>query len=457
MSTPILPAEHFLSQGRLDVLVSHGGAVDTTTLAAHDFDVDNRTGFMPPHAPPVRLPQQWDVWERVLEKAQVDRIQLGSTPDLRDEEKVVSETWRESVRTLAVLSVDDLTKSEIVLRRAHHVLAWIMHFYIHSLPPDAPIVIPRSLTIPLLQVSHHLQLPPVLTYSDDVLYNWELPSSQSFPTIENLKCQTTFTGTRDEEEFYLTSSRMELRGVEALELMRETMDEAFVGDEIAVRRITEYLHRMATVIDELKELLMRVRDGCDPNVFYDQVRPWFKGVDSSPDGKKWEFEGLDDEELVSQGILYPTELSGPSAGQSALVHALDIFLGVSQYSHASSITGSEEKKKSFLERMQVYMPRHHRNFLNHLSNNPRPLREMVKMHGDAKLLEGYNAAVGALKAFRDSHIIIVTTYIIIPAKKGKTEVGRADAAEAPLKGTGGTDLAKFLKDVRNSTRDALLP
>lgn len=281
-------------------------------------------------------------------------------------------------------------------------------------------------------------MPPVLTYSDDVLYNWERQDD------DQLRSQTTFTGTIDEQEFYLTSARIELRGVDALEIMRSTMDEAFVGDNIAVRRITRYLHEMATVIDELKVLLMKVRQGCDPLVFYDEIRPWFRGRED----REWVFEGLEE-----SGCPYPSELSGPSAGQSSLVHSLDIFLGVSQYSHSNTITGGEGRTKSFLERMQVYMPRHHRNFINHLAANPRPLRQLVMDREDAALQAAYNAAVGSLKSFRDSHIIIVTSYIIGPAARRKTE---QELAEAPLKGTGGTELSKFLKDVRNSTQGAIL-
>ena len=92
------------------------------------------------------------------------------------------------------------------------------------------------------------------TYADNVLYNWALktPSPSGLPTLQNLRSQTLFTGTSDEEEFYLTSARIELRGVEALELMRATMDEAFVGDSIAFRRITTYLQTMSGVITEIE-------------------------------------------------------------------------------------------------------------------------------------------------------------------------------------------------------------
>ena len=352
---------------------------------------------------------------------------------------------------LPALPIADLN-SAVTLRRAHLVLSYILHFYVQTLPPDSPVYIPRPLSIPLLQVSAQLDLPPVLTFSDTVLYNWALnvPSEAAIPALDNLRSQTLFSQLVDEEEFYLCSARIELRGVEALELMRVTMDETFVGDAIAVRRITNYLQRMAGVIKDLKTLLLDVRKNCDPETYYTKVRPWFRGEDSDIQKRKWVFEGLEEHPELQT----PTELSGPSAGQSSLVHVLDIFLGVDNRSSSSP------DKPSFLTRMQSYMPRHHRLFLNHLSCSPRPLREFVLSANHPHLLEAYNAAVLALKEFRDAHMIIATLYIVGPARRAAKAV-QEDAKSGlpeckPLIGTGGTALVKFLKDVRDRTTEALL-
>jgi indoleamine 2,3-dioxygenase len=417
------------------------------------------------------------------------------------------------------LPTAELYEAELLLRRSHHVLAWIMHFYIHSLTPEAEIRIPAPITVPLLQICVQLQLPPVITYSDDVLYNRALkvPSTEPAPALDNLRCLTLFTGTRDEEEFYLASARIELRGVDALEIMRATMDELFVGDTLAARRITRYLRSLVRVLDDLTRLLLAVRDGCDPDVFYHVVRPWFNGADSG--SKKWTFEGLDDD--AGTGLRVPTELSGPSAAQSSLIHAFDTFLGVDHTSpnpahppttfpssspvtptpvleaRAPTVTSTAHvpPKAPFLTRMRAYMPRHHRNFLRHLGAAPRPLRLAVARMGDAALTEAYNAAVDALRRFRDAHLSIVALYIVGPSHRGahtsatapppraqattaaadkvaaaevrvgqqsiatETGTGEVTAVAAPhlLRGTGGTHLIKFLKGVRDRTSEATLP
>ncbi|KAI0312726.1 Indoleamine 2,3-dioxygenase-domain-containing protein [Amylostereum chailletii] len=234
-----LPTAHLLSLPRPDVFAGpQPGAIDTTTLAAHDFDVDTRTGFMPPDPPIARLPEQWEQWENLLDDAQKSRLQLGH---------------------------------------------------------------------------------------------------------------------------------------------------------------------------------------------------------SAPTARKWVFEGVERQ---------PAELSGPSAAQSSLVHALDIFLGVDRYSHEQ--TARENAGPSFLDRMQTYMPRHHRGFLRHLAAAPRPLRALVEESDDADLRGAYNESVAALKRFRDAHIRVVSMYIITPARREQ------EARDAPLKGTGGTDLVKFLKGVRDRTAGAIV-
>lgn len=362
----------------------------------------------------------------------------------------------------------------------------MLHFYVHSLPPSEPIRIPPPITLPLLRVSAQLQLPPVLTYSDDVLYNWNLnqTNNEDLPTESTIRCQTTFTSTNDEAEFYLVSARIELAGVDALELMRSTMDEAFVGDDIAIRRITDYLRQLADIIHRLRNMLLGVKNGCDPEVFYHDVRPWFRGEDSQS-GRNWVFEGLEQDPTLA----VPTELSGPSAGQSSLIHALDIFLGVDRYSHGKEITGhyptvsdaeSRERASAFLKRMQLYMPRYHRAFLNHLAHNPRPLRDLVHRSASSNpataqgnaILGAYNAAVMALKEFRDAHMIIVALYIVIPARHPRKQrtgqtgpqvesdyIGptrETGQEKGLLKGTGGTELVRFLKSVRDQTKSALM-
>ena len=71
-------------------------------------------------------------------------------------------------------------------------------------------------------------MSPVLTYSDTVLYNWCFKTNSELrDVVPELNSIRSRTGLVHEEEFYLYSARIELRGGEILEMMRMTMDETF--------------------------------------------------------------------------------------------------------------------------------------------------------------------------------------------------------------------------------------
>lgn len=97
-----LPSQHFLNLPRPDIVIGGGDLVDTTTLAAHDFDVDTRTGFMPPDPPLSRLPAEWEPWEATLDRAMSSKLKLASTPNLSREEADKSAAWRSQVAEASI-------------------------------------------------------------------------------------------------------------------------------------------------------------------------------------------------------------------------------------------------------------------------------------------------------------------------------------------------------------------
>ena len=95
-----IPPDHFLSLPRPGV--SHLGVVpDTSTLAAHDFDVDVRTGFMPPQPPPAHLPEQYSPWEEILEEAVSKRLKLPEVSNEKDIEEAAA--WRRRVEDVGLV------------------------------------------------------------------------------------------------------------------------------------------------------------------------------------------------------------------------------------------------------------------------------------------------------------------------------------------------------------------
>ncbi len=180
---------------------------------------------------------------------------------------------------MPVLDCTGLEKDIRKVRRAHHVLAYLVQFYIHSLPPrpahlkkDDPIVIPAPIAIPLISVSRTLGIAPIVTYADTVLWNWalkdpSLPLSRSNITIPDL-----FTGSKQEEHFFLTSARIEVRGWEALDAMDLCVQET-KKEHPDVQSVTKDLMRLSVALDDITAILLAVRDGLDANFFYNTFRP----------------------------------------------------------------------------------------------------------------------------------------------------------------------------------------
>jgi indoleamine 2,3-dioxygenase len=302
--------------------------------------------------------------------------------------------------------------------------------------------------------------------------------------------------------------------------MRRSLDELFLADQTALRRLTLYLKKLAVQIDRIGDITLSIMKEVDPEEFYHLIRPWFKGGDSEgPESLGWLFVGADDQahaaENANRGTRKGRMFSGPSAGQSSLIHAIDIFLTVDHsptdeetlvaaqqaspalhLNHnpiavestdkssappsavASSPTRSPSNNEaSFVQRMLQYMPLPHRTFLLHLSTHPTPLRPLVIAHAQThpQLAAAYDSALEALKRFREKHMRVVSLFIVQQARRRPSPRIRRllgeevddDAAEdailkeageqkGELRGTGGTPLFKFLKRCRDNTTKAMI-
>lgn len=340
-----------------------------------------------------------------------------------------------------------------------------MHFYVHSIPPDAidgPILVPRSLVAPLMTVSHVLRLAPVLTFADTVLWNWELVNPKLPVTIENMRFdQELFSGTEDEQNFYFASARAEMIGVQMLHIFNDYHNLPNVTDLTSICKINRLLTRLTTVIQEIDVGVQSVRQIVDPHVFYWEVRPWFNGSASGPSAPAWIYEGVGDTSKL--------DLSGPSAGQSSVMHALDLFLDIDhklrQRRYPAPSDANKRADHGFMERMRRYMPGRHRDYLTYIAEYPRPIREVAQ--NTPAVREAYNTAVTTLKKLRDSHMRIACLYVVTMSRSTKPPVGcpmfamaermeREAAKSGPVTGTGGNEVSLLLKAGRDATARAVV-
>lgn len=109
-----------------------------------------------------------------------------------------------------------------------------------------------------------------------MLWNFYLEDPSKPLTVDNIRIRDMFTKNSQEEHFFLTSARIEVRGFEAIQLMGDIIA-TIKNDEsnslVDEDRLQKMLSRLATVIDDLNEILWAVRDGCGYQFFYWVFRP----------------------------------------------------------------------------------------------------------------------------------------------------------------------------------------
>ncbi|PQE28720.1 indoleamine 2,3-dioxygenase protein [Rutstroemia sp. NJR-2017a WRK4] len=415
-----------------------------------EFGVSQKNGFLPDTNPLPRLDSHTE-WE----------ILVDEIPQLLE-----SKRFRQSANAMPILDTSSLSE-EPQWRRAYHLLSFMTHAYIWggSQPSE---ILPAQIAKPFLTVSSHLGLPPTATYAGLNLWNFTSTSpTKDLTSLSHLSTVHTFTSTPDESWFYLVSVAIEARGAGIIPVMLDAMD-AVRANEPSI--LVSCLRKFASCIQDCGEILKRMYEHCDPEVFYHIIRPFLAG------SKNMAMAGL------PRGVFYDEGdgkgewrcYSGGSNAQSSLIQFWDAVLGV-KHVPTRGMAGKgpangEVKKEAgsshgFLDEMRKYMPGPHRAFLNHISAVS-PIHTYISHSAcDPEVTQAYNDAVETLTSFRDIHIQIVTRYIINPSRKatGKENAGLNLAVATTKKGgkefrgTGGTQLIPFLKQSRDETRDMLVP
>ncbi|KZV65415.1 Indoleamine 2,3-dioxygenase [Peniophora sp. CONT] len=428
-------------------------------LPLREYDIDPVLGFFPPAALS-RLGGDHAIWEAALDNAK-GKLSLGE--DTRAEAKAkraYGETWRARVRTMPVLVVGALGQNLRASQRAHMVLAFLIHFYVHSQIPSPDrwhLVVPASLAVPMVAISRILGIAPVLTLADTVMWNAQpLDPSRPF-SASNVRFAHLFSGTETEQQFYIASIKPELIGVDILHAFEQYHSLLNPADPVCVSKTAREIVGVARTIDRITQVMGEIKATLNPYQFYWEVRPWFSGSGPAGDpSTRWVYEGVAESSQL--------DLAGPSAGQSTVMHALDVFFEVDhkqvQHRPTPQTEANKAADKGFMERMWRYMPGDHRRYLEDLRRSQTPIRGLAEK--SPLLREAYDNAVQALKEFRSSHIQVATLFIISQART--TPPGTPDeaaeraqfAVQGASKGTGGMALATQLKSGRDSTARTLL-
>ncbi|OCK77490.1 Indoleamine 2,3-dioxygenase [Lepidopterella palustris CBS 459.81] len=413
-----------------------------------DYHVSSTSGFLP-SSPPLEslLDPYYTPWESIISVLPC-LIRDGSL--------------RERVAVLPLLETEILSTEE-EWRRAYVILGYLCNGYIFSrFPPTETL--PLCLSRPMIEVSTHLGLPPVPTYSGQTLWNHRF-CGKADGLIHSNSIQTlaSFTGSPEESSFFGISVAIEACGAPLIPALLSGIEAASQQDWVALEVC---LQKAEGILNNMTTLLPTLYQSCSPEFFYTTLRPFLEGT------KDLASVGL------PNGVFFEEKdggscrkYCGPSNAQSSLFVLVDIALGVnhSTSSHRSGHTnasfGQQEilaAKTQFLDDMRWYMPRGHRRFLNEVERVSNIKAAIRSNSHNLQLREAYHDCLAALAQFRQKHIQMVTRYVVVMAKQNcntSKERSKGDELEsggaakpvsvAGANGTGGTRPIAFLKSVRD--------
>jgi indoleamine 2,3-dioxygenase len=362
------------------------------------FHVSGSRGFVPEHDPHDRLPEAFKPWDDAI----------AVLPELIRNGEV-----RRHIASMPELGIDGLI-SEGEQERAMVILSSLTMAHVWGgQTPD--FTLPRNVSVPFVGIARRLGRPPIVQHATLVLNNWRRLDRKTPVAPDNLDTQATFTGTFDEKWFYLATLGVELAGAPAIAALAQAVAYSRDGSDTEIEKP---LAAVEAGIRDMTAALMRMKERCDPHVFYHKLRPFLAG---------WPAPGL----IYSGAEAGPQMWSGGSAAQSSLLQSIDAALGIE---HDKAVT------RDFLNAMLQYMPPKHRAFVAEL--RARSSIRKRALQGAGPLRDLYNACVAALDEMRRKHIGITSDYIL---KQANVLVGPGTT------GTGGTDFVEFLRESRIET------
>lgn len=308
--------------------------------------------------------------------------------------------------------------------RALGILSLFGHAAVHeSWRQASATTVPSSIAVPWVTLAHAMRRFPVLTYASHGQNNWKRIDPDGPIQLGNIAVLRNFFGGLDENWFVATHVEIEAQATPLVKAVVAGQEAAAARDPNAVFRA---LHCIADTLDTMHATLVRVRDNCDPHIFFTRVQPFMQGMKNVVYEGAAEFAGA------------PQNFAGGSGAQSTLMPLLDAALGV-RHAGDALIT--------YLHELRRYMPQAHQEFLAQVEQGPSIRDYLIALH-DSGLNEQYNRCIEGLGRFREEHLAISIEYIQKPARQQASQRGEH--------GTGGSPFVGYLEKHRKETFANLL-
>jgi indoleamine 2,3-dioxygenase len=368
-----------------------------------------KRAFLPESEPLLRLPPEYRAWDELA-------LEVPALLAAGQARRILSALPRLDTRGLATVPMRE---------RALGLLSVFGHAAVHeSWRRGSTPSVPRNIAIPWMAAAKSLDRLPVLTYASHGLNNWRLLERDGPTALGNLATLRGFYGGLDENWFVAVHVEIEARAAPLVAAV------VAAQDAVAVDRAGDLQSALSTVAEVLNGMLhtlKRVRENCDPDIFFNRVQPFMQGM------RDVVYEGVD--ELAAK----PQRFAGGSGAQSALLPLLDAALGIRHAGDALIV---------YLQELRRYMPREHQAFLGDVEQGP-AIRDYVAANADRELVDGYNRCIDAVGRFRAEHLDISVDYIQRPAQRQASTRGEH--------GTGGSPFLGYLKKHREETFAQCLP
>jgi len=323
-------------------------------------------------------------------------------------------------------------------RAAMRILSFAGHAYVWEMPDQPANTLPPQLAQPWHQIAKKLGRPPVLSYASYALDNWRRLDPAKPVRLDNIVLLQNFLGGLDEEWFVVVHIQIEREAGSGLAGLVRALNGAVTDkeDETLLGLVS-----LARAQEAMRDTLLRMKERCDPYVYYTRVRPYihgWKNNPSFPNGLR--YEG------VAPYDGRPQQFRGETGAQSSIVPCLDAGLG---------IVHAPDPLTVYLQEMRDYMPPRHRAFLQALEetkdNQGRPVlsgyvRDCKLRRPD--LWTAYCACIDLLAQFRDIHIGYADSYI---HRQHQSHTSNPTAV-----GTGGTPFMPYLQKHLDETRQAII-
>ncbi|MEQ1793104.1 MAG: hypothetical protein ABL970_02845 [Nitrospira sp.] len=323
-------------------------------------------------------------------------------------------------------------------RAAMRILSFAGHAYVWEVPDQPAATLPPQLAQPWYTVALKLGRPPVLSYASYALDNWRRLDPAKPIELGNIVLLQNFLGGLDEEWFVVIHIQIERQAGPGLAGLIQAINGAASGHQDDV---LAGLQSLAAAQTAMRDTLLRMKERCDPYVYYNRVRPYihaWKNNPALPDGLM--YEGVE-----AYGGK-PQQFRGETGAQSSIVPCLDAGLGISHAPDPLTV---------YLQEMREYMPPRHQDFLRAIElatdTDGRSLlsgyiRDQKSRHPD--LWKSYCTCVDLLAQFREVHVGYADSYI--------HRQHQVHASNPSAVGTGGTPFMAYLQKHLDETKRAIV-